>query len=493
MTERPIGVLFDVVLRSDFQAFVEKAFSVVFPNDRFVSGWHIEAVCWHLSLAQQGDLTRLIINLPPRSLKSFIVSVAWPAYLLGLDPTFRVICVSYSDDLARDHARLFRALVGTKLYKRLFPRTRISPSKNTESMVATTANGFRLATSIGGTLTGKGGHLIIIDDPIKAEGANSESDRQRNIDWYSSTLVSRLDDPVTGKIIVVQQRVHAFDLSGYLLEQGGWTHLSLPAEARRDIQVPIGDGQTHLFKEGDLLDGARLPGRVLEARSKDLGSAQYSAQYLQEPVPPDGTVIKRSWLSTYDARSTQSFSKVIQSWDVAAKPGPANDWSVCLTLGIARDGYYVVDVARMKVEFPGLAKAASELAQRYKPSLILIEDSSNGTALYQDLNARSRLPVSLIKARLDKESRVNSVSGLFEAGKVRLLSTAAWHADLKRELLEFPGGRHDDQVDALSQALAWARDNDDHLVAFAHPILMPRPPEDCFLADDDISPFGADI
>lgn len=493
MIAQPIGVLFDVILRSDFQAFVEKAFRVVYPHDMYVSGWHIRAVCWHLKQVLAGTMPRLIVNLPPRSLKSFIVSVAWPAFILGRDPSRRIICVSYSEDLAKDHARLFRFLVGSAFYRRLFPLTRVSASKNTETMVATTKNGFRLATSIGGTLTGKGGHLIIIDDPMKAEGVNSENDRQRVIDWFKSTLISRLDDPVLGQIVVVQQRIHAFDLSGYLLEQGGWKHLSLAAECRRDIRVAIGPRKIHFFKEGHLLHPERLPISVLKARYKELGSAQFSAQYLQDPVPPEGTIIKRAWFRYYEGRLAPHFIEIIQSWDVAAKIGVGNDWSVCVTLGVAKDGYYVIDVARMKVEFPDLLKASQRLANAFRPDRILIEEASNGLSLLQSLSAATALNVIGIKPRQDKEARVNGVSAMFESGKVRFEKNADWLPVLERELVEFPGGRNDDQVDALSQLLAWVRDHAERYLPLVLPILLPKADEDRFTRDEDYGSLDDDM
>jgi len=487
---RSIFEPYEVVLRSDFQAFAEEAFRVVYPNDCFESNWHIQAVCWHLGQVRAGLMPRLIINLPPRSLKSFITSVAWPAFILGRDPTYRIICVSYSDDLARDLARLFRHLIGSSFYRRLFPTTHISPSKNTENMVATTKNGFRLATSIGGTLTGKGGNLIIIDDPIKAEGANSQSDRQRVIDWYRSTLISRLDDPTTGQIVVVQQRIHAFDLSGYLLDQGGWEHLALPAEAHTEIKVRIGRKTCHRFRMGDLLHSARLPVSVLVARNKELGSAQYNAQYLQDPVPPDGTIIKRAWFRCFDAGVAPRFTEIVQSWDVAAKIGVGNDWSVCVTLGVAKDGYYVIDVARMKVEFPGLLRAAMNLASTYRPDRILIEESSNGVALLQSLSAESLLNTLGINPRQDKEARVNGVSAMFEAGKVKFQSGSEWLPSLERELTEFPGGKNDDQVDALCQALAWARDNAERFAEASMPVFILKDEADRFITDDDYGSVG---
>jgi predicted phage terminase large subunit-like protein len=484
-TQPSVPALFDIVLRSDFESFVQKAFSVVHPDRKVAWSWHIRAICWHLYLVRSGQMPRLIINLPPRSLKSFIVSVAWPAFLLGLDPSLRIVCVSYTDDLARDHARLFRILIESQIYRRLFPKMRISPRKNTEGMVATTRGGFRLATSIGGTLTGKGGDLIIIDDPMKAEDVNSKVERERVIDWYKSTLASRLNDAVNGQIVVVMQRIHSFDLSGYLLEQDDWTSLALPAEARRDFDVAIGRNRWHRYSEGDLLHGARLPGAILEARCRELGSAQYSAQYLQDPVPPDGTIIKRAWFRYYEPRIQPVVIEIIQSWDVAAKIAEGNDYSVCVTVGIARDGYYIMDVKRFKAEFPVLQRTAEAMAEQYRPNRILIEDSSNGTALLQNLTFGTRLNVIGIKPKQDKEARANGVAAAFEAGRVKFKKDAEWLLEFERELLEFPNSRHDDQVDALTQGLIWAQENTERLPGLIPAILMPRDEADLFIRDAD--------
>ena len=432
---------FDSALRRDFQLFVEQSFVTLFPNDQYTRGWYIQAICWHLTKAMSDAPPRLIINLPPRTLKSFIVSVAWPAFLLGRNPTLRIICVSYSDDLSREHARLFRLLVNSDFYGRLFPQMRISPDKNTESMVATTANGYRLATSIGGTLTGKGGNLVIIDDPMKAGAVNSELERQRVVEWFQSTLITRLDDPAKSQIVVVMQRIHAFDLSGYLLEKGGWAHLSLGAECRSDQSVPIGPDKYHAFKEGDLLDGVRLPLKVLEELYRNLGEPQFNAQYLQDPVPPDGNIIKRENFRYYDFVEGMFPGQIVQSWDVAAKTGVGNDYSVCVTMAILKDGFCVIDVTRVKREFAQLVPLVQELFEKYRPRQILIEDSSNGTALLSHLRDTTPLPVLGIVSKTDKITRLVEASPSFASGRVKFAKGAAWLTSLENEILEFPNGK----------------------------------------------------
>ena len=188
-----------------------------------------------------GEISRLLINQPPRSLKSICVSVAYVAWLLGHDPTRRIIVVSYSNEFAAELHRQFRMVIDAPWYRALFPGMR--PAKDSGTELVTTAGGSRYATSVGGALTGRGADLIIVDDPLKAEEAMSEAARKRVIDWYGGTLVSRLNDKETGPIVVVMQRLHENDLAGHLLDQGGWQHLELPAIAVEDSVIPLGHGR----------------------------------------------------------------------------------------------------------------------------------------------------------------------------------------------------------------------------------------------------------
>src|SRR5712671_3917251 len=262
------------ILRSDLYSFIRVTFPIVSPNDLFAAHWHIEAIAYHLMLVLQGDLKRLIITLPPRSLKSIAASVAFPAFVLGHNPTQRIICVSYSESLARKHANDCRAVMRSDLYRRIFP-TRISPAKDTELEFATTLGGSRLATSVGGTLTGRGGNLIIIDDPMKPQDAYSEAERERTTQWYANTLLSRLDNKSKDKIVVVMQRLHVDDLVGHLLEQEEWTHLNLPAIAETEESIELSYYRTNLRQPGDLLHPEREPRSVLDAAKRAMGSMDF--------------------------------------------------------------------------------------------------------------------------------------------------------------------------------------------------------------------------
>ena len=208
-----------------------------------MSNWHLEAIAYQLERVRRGEIKRLIINMPPRSLKSVTASVAFPAFVLGHDPTRRIICVSYSGDLAKKHANDFRAVLEARWYRELFPGTRIG-QKDSETEIELTARGFRLATSVGGTLTGRGGDLIIIDDPLKPDDAHSETKRNAANEWFKNTLLSRLDDKRTGAIIIVMQRVHMDDLTGFVTSQSDeWQVLNLPAIAEVDEVIPISDDE----------------------------------------------------------------------------------------------------------------------------------------------------------------------------------------------------------------------------------------------------------
>ncbi len=435
--------------RKDFVSFIRKVFHVLHPSATFDMNWHICAIAYVLEQVRLRKIKRLIINVPPRSLKSIMCSVAFPAFVLGHDPTKRLIGASYSADLAIKFANDFRTVVNSAEYRAIFPAMRISAMKNTQSEVVTTLNGFRLAISVDGALTGRGGDIIIIDDPLAALAALS----QKSVDWYFNTLVSRLDDPQNGAIVLVMQRLHADDLAGVLLRSSDeWTLLSLPAIAEQDEQIPIGNGQIHFRRAGDVLHPKRASRDRLESRRAELGAETFAAQYQQQPVAPGGAMIKRAWVRRYD--ELPKSGQIIQSWDVANKQGEENDYSVCITLLVHENKYYVIHVLRGRFDFPTLRSKVSEQAKLHKASQVLIEDAGFGTALIQELKTAD-FSVIAVKPEYDKEIRMAIQAAKFEHGQVFFPQDSPWLRDLEDELFAFPRSRHDDQVDALSQALAY--------------------------------------
>jgi predicted phage terminase large subunit-like protein len=447
--------LLNAVLRQNFPAFVRKVFTTLCPGQTFIPVWFIRAIAYQLERVRRGEITRLAINLPPRSLKSLMVSVAFPAFVLGHDPTRRIICASYSGELAHKLSNDFRAVLASPWYQPLFPETRIGPYKDSEIEVELSCRGSRLATSTGGTLMGRGGDIIIIDDPLKAIDALSETRRSAANDWFLNTVLSRLDDKRTGAIIIVMQRVHIDDLTGFVLRHSDdWTVLSLPAIAESAENIPLFMGGFHQRQPGDVLSPDREPMEVLEGLRLQLGSDLFAAQYLQVPVPPGGLMVRRHWVRRYtEPPLATPGTFLVQSWDTAAKGGPDNDWSVCTTWQVTNDClWYLLDVWRGRVDYPALKAKVTELAKQWGAHQVLIEEAGTAIGLLDELSGKVR-GLTGVKPDRDKASRMSIASAVFEAGQVYLPERASWLAELEAELFSFPGGLHDDQIDSISQAI----------------------------------------
>lgn len=454
--ELPEFALINAILRSDFGSFLHRAMRMLNPGTPFLPNWHIEAIAFQLDRVRTGEVTRLIINMPPRYLKSIMVSVAFPAFLLGHEPRKKIFGISYGADLAAKHATDFRAVIESAWYRRAFPKMQLARAIGGD--IYTTKRGFRKATSVHAALTGLGGDIFILDDPQKPEDAQSETLRNSVNQWFSNTLRSRLDNKEKGVIIVVMQRVHLNDLTGHLVETSDdWTVLDLAAIAEEDEDIPIGLGKVHQRQAGEALHPGYESLHTLQKLRTELGSEIFSAQYQQMPVPPGGAIIHKEWLRYYDAAPEPSYkTKIIQSWDTAAKDGANNDWSVCTTwLLVDRKHYYLLDVTRDRFDYPRLRNKAIALAERYAPSTILIEDASTGIALSQELRQSGIFVVKAIPVDRDKANRLWVQQAKFEAGYVHFPRQAPWLPALEAELLAFPQAKHDDQVDSLSQALAF--------------------------------------
>jgi predicted phage terminase large subunit-like protein len=448
----------DELARRDFVSFLIRAFPYINGGADLDPNWHLDAIACQLERVARGDCRRLLVTLPPRNLKSITISVAWVAWRLGRDPSLNFVCVSYSKDLSEKHARDCRAIIQSSWYRRLFPCTIIA-SRSAVADFETTRGGGRLATSISGTLTGRGGDIIIIDDPIKPDEAMSETTRNSVNEWFHTTLASRLNDKKRGAIILVMQRLHQYDLAGLLIESGEWDELSLPAIATDDETIRLTRGREYNRRAGEALHPTRDPIEVLMRIKQSVGSVIFAAQYQQQPVPAEGNMIRAEWLKSYTEPLDRSGGgQIVQSWDTASKEGLFNDWSVCITAWVHRRQVSIIDVWRRKVEFPELKKAAIANARAYSARALLIEDQASGTQLIQSLRNDEPQGVPRPIARkpeADKRSRLAGVSAMIEAGQVLLPPDAPWLAEFKQELLAFPSCRHDDQVDALSQLLIW--------------------------------------
>lgn len=446
------------ILRQDFLAFAEKAFGTVNQGTPFLPNWHLQAIAHQLKQCLDGDVRRLLITQPPRSLKSFLTTVAFTAWVLGRDPAQKIICVSYSSDLAEDFARQFRLIIKSAWYLALFPAMRVT--KDTADEIVTTTGGGRYATSVGGTLTGRGADMIIIDDPLKAEDGQSETARKKLNKWYGNTLISRLNNKRDGVIILIQQRLHEDDLAGHVLESETWEHLDLPAIAIEDERVQIDADRVHLRKKGEALHEQREPLHVLKEIKQTLGSLTFSAQYQQRPVPIEGNLVLRKWFKTYDALpGSVAPPQIVQSWDLASSISATADYSACTTWAIVKDDYYLLDCWTGRLSFPDLKKKIIQMAGVHKARVVLIEDANPGNQMLQMLRREVYVafprPIG-IKPVGDKYVRMEAQSSRIEAGQVYLPLEAEWLGDFLSQVLAFPNARHDDIADTLSQFLGWA-------------------------------------
>jgi len=446
---------FDKLLKSDFSTFIGKTFSTVDPGALYLPNWHIELIAEYLEAVRRSEITRLIINMPPRSLKSVCVSVAWPAWLLGQDPRSRIITSSYASSLSIKHSLDCRLVLNSPWYREIFPKTTLTRDQNEKHKFMTTQRGYRFATSVGGSTLGEGGNFLIIDDPLNPLQAMNKQWRNHINGWFEHTFATRLDDKHKGAIVLVMQRLHQHDMTGYLLSKPGWQHLCLPAVALKAGFYDLGNVKK-IREHGELLHPMRESIQLIERAKGELGSAAFASQYQQQPLAEDGNMVRSWWFGRYKS-VPENIERRVQSWDTAIKNGDAHDASVCLTFAESNGRCYLLDASLMRLEYPDLKKAFYALVKRWEPQAILIEDRASGQQLLQDIHHETTLPVIAINPKHDKITRFAAVSALIEAGKVFLPEQAPWLADFESEIFAFPGGNHDDQVDALTQYLDWLR------------------------------------
>lgn len=488
--------------------FVRAAWPLVEPATPFVSSWHIDCICEHLEAQTAGDLPRLIINQPPRTMKSLNVAVFWPAWEWLRAPHIRWLFASYAESLSiRDSARMRRLIlsqggrqdgtifqrVGYQGVLRMLeaPAWALMHDQNVKKKYETTEMGMRLATSVGGTATGEGGDRIVVDDPINAEQARSETERQAANTWWDETMTTRFNN-AEATATLVMQRLHEKDLTGHLLEQGGWHHLCLPAEYEPStpftypdhVELPsgrelTGDPRT---TPGELLDPERLPRTRLIELERALGSYGYAGQMQQRPSPSEGGMFKRSWFRSYppafEDRLHLGFDRVLQSWDMRFSDSQkaASSYVVGQVWGLHGADAYLLGQIRGRFSFVQTVAAVQALSE-WRPDAIakLVEKKANGEAVISLL--KRRVPgLIAIEPDSSKEARAAAVTPLVEAGNVVLPAAELIPCPpsmlVEGEVVElaptsvavfveehatFPNAANDDQVDALSQALSWAR------------------------------------
>jgi predicted phage terminase large subunit-like protein len=437
--------------RQNFYIFLLYAFSVIHPGRVLSEEPYLETLCFELQETVSEAGGRLIITMPPRYLKSVAASIALPAWVLGRDSSSKVLVASYANALATDQARLFRRLVGSSYYKAVFPGTRVSPVVDNTKQLATSSGGGRRAVTVGGSVTGIGGDLVIVDDIMKASDANSDAHREAARRFFDETLYTRLNDKRTGSIIVVQQRLHQDDLIAHLIDKQTFRHINLPAIAEKPEQYRQYGGFTWEREKGELLAPSREGYDTLQKIKTDIGVASFTTQYQQDPASAGSAMLDFSKVTVLEKGVPELRSlRTVQAWDTAIKDGPNCDYSVGMTFSWIDECWVLLDVVRRRMNFGDLKVAARCFHEKWAPDLVVVEDSANGSALVSDLRKTGLLAFNTMGVKGSKEERFAIAIEWLEAGEIVLLRSAPYFEELRRELLTFPEGRFDDQVDTIS-------------------------------------------
>lgn len=456
----------DILRRHKLNAFTYSAFHTIDRAAEYSHGWHIDCMCEYLAACYRREITHLIINVPPGYMKSITCSIAFPAWVLGQNPSEQICVASHNDDLSVDLSTKTRNVMRADWYQRIFPATKIARDFDTKHKFMTTSQGWRSTFTTAQPPIGIGGRILIVDDPMNPKKAVSKKERESvNTIWWDQGWTQRQRDKKRGVFIVIMQRIHEKDLTGYLLAKNmRWEHCNLPgiAEAKTFIQI----GDFSITREvGDLLHPDREGPEQIAQRKVDLGSYGFAAQYQQRPVPLEGGLVKLQWFKRYRVLPAAKPIRIVQSWDTAQKAEEIHDYSVGQTWHEYADGYYLVDELRVRQEYPDLKRTIQTYAVQHSANVILIEDKSSGQALLQDLKRETRLPLVAMMPQGDKIVRMVRHTATVEAGRCFLPEPNApadvaprkgqWLGEFENEVSMFPEGEWKDQIDAFSQFLEY--------------------------------------
>lgn len=446
-------------LREDLLAFVQKAFQTMEPGRNFVMAPYVQFLVDMLMAIFEGREKYVSINLPPRHLKSSIISAAFVAWALGRDPTRQYMCLSHTEGLARELSLKCRRILKSDWYRKTFPGTQIRSDANRIDEFQTTKGGGRYAGSFNASVMGRGADIIILDDAQTPSEVMSPTEREKARMTYDSAVASQLNDRRSGAFINVSQRLHVDDLTAYL-ETKGFRTIALPLIARDCEEVQLSTGPWKR-EPGDVLNPAMFPPDEIEKLKLNSPLYFFEAQYQQRPLRESGTIVEPTWFPRFS--SPFDNGDCVLSWDTADRADGTGSYSVCLVFCVRDGTYNLLEVVRQRLEFPDLLDVAVDLDNRYRPQAILIEEAASGKALIPALNDRRlqkkrSLCVPMRTGGLSKTERLQGQIVKLKSGSVRIPECAPWLADFLAEVCSFPNVRYTDQVDALSQFLAWVNE-----------------------------------
>jgi len=432
--------------QTNFMAFVQE----MWPG--FINGAHHKVMAQKFEDIANGKLKRLIINMPPRHTKSEFGSYMLPAWFLGRDPTKKIIQCSNTAELAVGFGRKVRNLVGSEQYAKIFPNVNLRSDSKAAGRWSTNANGEYFAIGVGGTVTGKGADLLIIDDPHSEQEAAIASTNPEVYDkvyeWYSSGPRQRLQPG--GAIIVIMTRWSKKDLTGRILKSA----IEKDGDEWETIDFPA------ILPSGKALWPQFWDIKELEVLKEELPVSKWNAQYQQQPTSEEGALIKRDWWKVWDNENLPQCTYLIQSWDTAFTKNERSDYSACTTWGVfylnedeMQPNVILLDAYKARLEFPELKEKAFNMYKEWTPDSFIVEAKASGLPLIGELR-RMGIPVSEFTPTRgnDKIARLNSVTDLFASGKV-WAPPRRWADEVIEEMASFPNSDHDDLVDSSTQAL----------------------------------------
>lgn len=438
--------------------FVREAWHVLEPTAKYTHGWHIDAICAHLEAVTDGRINRLLINVPPGSSKSLLVSVMWQAWEWGPRglSSLRYLTTSFNDGPVKRDTRKCRDLMLSDWYRSLWPEVVLN--RTGETSFSNTKTGTREGVPFG-SLTSQRGDRLVIDDPHSTETAESAADRLATTRKFREGAQNRLNDQERSAIVVIMQRLHEEDVSGVIHEVGmEYVHLMLPMEFEPERACSTEIGFTDPRKgEGELLDPVRFPRDAVEKLKRDMGSYAYAGQYQQRPAPRSGGMFQRGDFEVVDA--VPAGAKRVRAWDFAAskeKPGKQPDWTVGLRMAWHRGTFFVEDTDRGRWSPNEVNTKLKNHASQDGPTVTIRMPQDPGAAGKADAETKVKLlagyPIKVVAPTGDKATRATPASAQAEAGNVKLVR-GDWNKAFLDEVCSFPNGQFDDQVDAFADAL----------------------------------------
>jgi predicted phage terminase large subunit-like protein len=460
------------LLKLSLKEFVEQAWGILEPVSTLVWNWHLDLVCEYLTLIRDenfktvcGDLEGIIFNVPPRTMKSLLITVFFPIWVWTTDPSRRFMFVSYSEKLSTQHSIFRRSIIESEWYQKEWSSVfTLSRDQNVKSHYGNSSRGVMFSTGMQATATGMGGDILIFDDPLNPEQAISQVEREAVNLRFDTTFRSRINDPTKGVKIIIMQRLHELDLTGHVLarESSRWEHVSLPAVAPKDKswKFPLSK-KIENQKEGDLLWAERLPQSFLDSQRVGMGSWAFNGQYQQTPAPLDGGIIKRQWVRFY-RQIPEKFEFMVQSWDCTFSGGQENDFVAGQVWGRCGGKYFMLPYRTYdRLDFgPTMAAIKACHAKFPQANAVLIEDKANGPAIISELQ-KEIAGVVPVNPEGGKIARAQATAPLWESGSIELpdpqVFGCTWIEDYLHNICTFPKAAHDDDVDATSQALIYMR------------------------------------